>query len=208
VEKVGPEKYKCKFVERPRHEWIAVPIPVLPGLDRATVERARSQISGNVRPASSGTRGWELSGGLLYCSHCGRRMRGHNAQTRGKGGVKRPIFYYVCPRKLPACENRYHRAEDLEETVMEAVSTLLSHPTAPFRQIEEKLEAERRLAGDSRRELAALGRRLDELTAVRWRYLDPYAEGVIQRRAQGPSLVRGALSAIIGQLVSKEKADG
>jgi len=76
---------------------------------------------------------------------------------------------------------------------MEAVSTLLSHPTAPFRQIEEKLEAERRLAGDSRRELAALGRRLDELTAVRWRYLDPYAEDVIQRRAQGLGLVRGAV---------------
>ena len=67
--KIGPEKYRYrrKYFERPRKDWIAVPIPAPPGLDRETVERARAQISGNVRPAASGARVWELSGELLFC---------------------------------------------------------------------------------------------------------------------------------------------
>src|SRR5215207_4436845 len=68
--KIGPEKYryKRKYFERPRKDWIAVlPIPAPSGLDRETVERARAQISTNVRPAASGARVWELSGGLLFC---------------------------------------------------------------------------------------------------------------------------------------------
>jgi len=141
--KIGPEKYRYKrrYFERPRKDWIAVPIPAPPGLDRETVERARVQISGNVRPAASGARVWELSGGLLFCGHCWRRMRGHNAQTRGKGGVKRPVFYYVCPRKIhenfAACDNRYHRAEPLEEHVMNAVCALLKDPTYLLGEIDK-----------------------------------------------------------------------
>lgn len=188
--KVGTEKYRCKrkVIERPRKDWIAVPIPAPPGLDRETVERARAQISGNVRPAASGARVWELSGGLLFCGHCGRRMRGHNAQTRGKGGVKRPVFYYVCPRKIhenfAACENRYHPAERLEEYVMTAVGALLEDPTDLLAEIDERIEAEAGMARDPRREVAALGRRLDALTSKRSRYLDLYADGVIGTKAE------------------------
>jgi site-specific DNA recombinase len=188
--KVGPEKYryKRKYLERPRKDWIAVPIPAPPGLDRDTVERARAQISGNVRPAASGARVWELSGGLLFCGHCGRRMRGHNAQTRGNGGIKRPVFYYVCPRKIhenfAACENRYHRAEPLEEYVMTAVSALLEDPTDLLADIDERIEAEAGKAHDPRQELAALERQLDALTSKRSRYLDLYADGVIETKAE------------------------
>jgi site-specific DNA recombinase len=188
--KVGPDSYKIKrrFVERPRDQWIAVPIPAPPGLERETVERARAQISGNIRPASTGARVWELSGGLLYCGHCGRRMRGHNAQTRGKGGVKRPVFYYVCPRKIhedfAACEQRYHRAEALEEYVMDAVSALLSDPTDLLAQIDERMRAEEGIARDPRREIAALEGRLEDLVAKRGRYVDLYADGVITSKAE------------------------
>jgi site-specific DNA recombinase len=188
--KVGPDSYKVKrrFVERPRDQWIAVPVPAPPGLERETVERARAQISGNVRPVATGARVWELSGGLLYCGHCGRRMRGHNAQTRGKGGVKRPVFYYVCPRKIhenfAACEQRYHRAEALEEYVMEAVSALLSDPTDLLAEIDERIEAEEGIARDPSRELATLERRLEDLAAKRSRYVDLYADGVIGSKAE------------------------
>ena len=188
--KIGPEKYRYKrrYFERPRKDWIAVPIPAPPGLDRDTVERARGQISGNVRPASSGARVWELSGGLLFCGHCGRRMRGHNAQTRGKGGVKRPVFYYVCPRKIhenfAACEQRYHRAEPLEEYVVTAVSNLLSDPTDLLAESDERIAAEEGIARDPSREIAALEWRLENLAAKRSRYVGLYADGVIASKAE------------------------
>jgi hypothetical protein len=120
------------------------------------VERARARISGNVRPAVSGLRVWELSGGLLYCGHCGSRMRGQNHTKRGK-----TLFYYEYARKINesygACEQRAHRAEALEEYVMEAVSALLSNP---------------------------MERWLEDLSAKRSRYVDLYADGVIASKAE------------------------
>jgi site-specific DNA recombinase len=168
-----------RFSERPREEWIPIPIPSI-GLDAETVEKARSAIAGNVRPASSGARFWELSGGLARCAHCGRTMRGQN-NTSGKTGKK--SFYYVCPIKInetsAACENRYHRAERLEEYVSKAVGDLLRHPAELFRAIDEKIEAERSIARDPGRELAALGRQLEALAVKRSRLLDLYADGEI-----------------------------
>jgi hypothetical protein len=127
-----------RFTERAPEEWIPVPIPSI-GLDVGTVEKARAAIAGNVRPASSGARFWELSGGLVRCAHCGRTMRGQNT-TSGKTGKR--SFYYVCPIKINeasvACENRYYRAERLEEYVCKAVGDLLRHPAELFRAIDER----------------------------------------------------------------------
>jgi Recombinase zinc beta ribbon domain len=175
----GSYKIIRRFTERPPEEWIPIPIPSI-GLDAGTVEKARAAIAGNVRPASSGARFWELSGGLARCAHCGRTMRGQNT-TSGKTGKR--SFYYVCPVKInelsAACENRYHRAEWLEEYVCKAVGDLLRHPTELFRAIDERIEAERSIARDPSRELAALGRQLEALAAKRSRLLDLYADGEI-----------------------------
>ena len=175
----GSYKIIRRFTERPREEWIPVPIPSI-GLNAGTVEEARAAIAGNVRPASSGARFWELSGGLARCAHCGRTMRGQNT-TSGKTGKR--SFYYVCPVKInessAACENRYHRAERLEEYVCNAVGDLLRQPTELFRAIDEKIEAERTIARDPSRELAALGRQLETLAVKRFRFLDLYADGEI-----------------------------
>jgi site-specific DNA recombinase len=182
--KVGPGKYRLKrrFIERPRDQWIAIPVPTT-GLSHETVERARARIINNVRPVASGARVWELSGGLLYCGHCGRRMRGHNSGTKGK-----PLFYYVCPLKInessAACENRYHRAEKLEQYVMDAVAGLLKDPTELFREIDQKIEAEAGIARDPRREIAALERQLDTVASKRSRYVDLYADGVIKTKRE------------------------
>jgi len=175
----GSYKIIRRFTEKPPEEWIPIPIPSI-GLDAETVEKARAAIAGNVRPASSGARFWELSGGLARCAHCGRTMRGQNT-TSGKTGKK--SFYYVCPVKInessAACENRYHRAERLEEYVCRAVGDLLRHPSELFQAIDERIEAEKSIARDPARELAALAKQLEALALKRSRLLDLYAGGEI-----------------------------
>ncbi len=186
----GSYKIIRRFTERPHEEWIPIPIPSI-GLDAETVEKARAAIAGNLRPASSDARFWELSGGLARCAHCGRTMRGQN-MTSGRG---KRSFYYVCPIKInessAACENRYHRAERLEEYVCRTVGDLLRHPAELFRAIDEKIEAERRIARDPGRELTALGKQLEALAAKRSRFLDLYADGeIVSKDELGEKLSR------------------
>ena len=72
----GRKRYKkrVKYVERPRFEWVAVPVhlgeatPASPEL----VEAAREAIKDNSVPSTAGHRFWELSGGgILRCKLCG-----------------------------------------------------------------------------------------------------------------------------------------
>jgi hypothetical protein len=117
-------------------------------------------------------------------------MRGHNV-TSGKG---KKSFYYVCPAKInessAACENRYYRAELLEEYVCKGVGDLLRHPTELLRAINEKIEAEKSIARDPGRELATLGGQLEALSVKRSRYLDLYADGPIAKDELGEKLSR------------------
>jgi site-specific DNA recombinase len=195
VEKIKtPDGYKLrrKFTERPRGEWIAVPIPAPPCVDRETVERARAQIAGNYRPARNGARVWELSGGILYCGHCSKRMIGQNQPSTRSDGTRVAMFYYACQTKInesaAACEQRYHRAEPLEELVANAVGSLLADPTELLAKIDEKIEEEERIARDPRREIASLSERLEVLAIKRERFLDLYAEGHLTKPELGRKL--------------------
>src|SRR5215207_9910456 len=80
-----------KAIPKPREEWIAVPVPDS-GVPRDLVDAAREVILKNKPNSNSGDRLWELSGGILRCGVCGRRMR--TCTTRKKGG--RRYFYYAC----------------------------------------------------------------------------------------------------------------
>lgn len=175
-------KYRRQYTERPREEWIAVPIPAPPNLDKETVLKARARISRNIRPPASNVRVWELSGGILYCGHCGARMRGRNQSSKGKS-----LFYYACSTKInethAACPNRYHRAEPLEALVWYALSQLFDSPEALLDRIDEKIEEERGLMRDPAGQLSALVGRLEVLQSRRSRFLDLYADGLISSKA-------------------------
>src|SRR5215210_6259209 len=166
--------YRSRVVSapRPREEWVAVPVPDS-GIPRETVEAVR-HIAANNKPCSSnGDRFWELSGGVLRCSECRRRMR--TSVTRKKGGKR--YFYYSCASRregnLSSCSNRKtHRAERIEPAVWDLVSELLTDPEARV-WLERLAEADRMRAGYQ--ELAAKGlmtieelsARLEELEATR-----------------------------------------
>jgi site-specific DNA recombinase len=107
-------RWRVVSVPRPRDEWVAVPVPDS-GIPREMVDAARHIVSNNKPCSSNGDRFWELSGGVLRCSECGRRMR--TSVTRKKDGKR--YFYYSCASRregnLSSCPNRKtHRAERIE----------------------------------------------------------------------------------------------
>jgi hypothetical protein len=68
---------KTSCVERPKEEWIAVPVPDS-GIRREWVDAAREAIKDNTQISTAGHRVWELSGGTTCCATCGWNIMVHS----------------------------------------------------------------------------------------------------------------------------------
>jgi site-specific DNA recombinase len=127
----GARNRKTRQRERPREEWIAIPVPAI--IDRDTFERVkhvtRDNSQWNPRGAEPGA--WLLRG-LVECGHChvtcrAQRMRGRNATIHR---------YYHCPNHdvLRAgsddrrCPERNIRANELDQYVFAQVRHALLDP--------------------------------------------------------------------------------
>jgi site-specific DNA recombinase len=115
---------KIKAVPKPKEEWVAVPVADS-GVPREVVDAAQEAVLKNSWNSTSGDRFWELTGGVLHCGGCGRRMR--TCVTRKAG---RHYLYYACAKRREgreACPNRKsYRAESLESAVWRIVRDLLA----------------------------------------------------------------------------------
>ena len=183
--------YRSKVVSvpRPREEWVAVPVPDS-GIPRETVEAARHIVANNKPCSSNGDRFWELSGGVLRCSECGRRMR--TSVTRKKDGKR--YFYYSCASRregnLSSCSNRKtHRAERIEPLVWDLVSTLLTDPERLRAGLDEMMDRERSGSrGNPDREAKAWLERLAEADRMRAGYQEIAAKGLMTIEELGVQL--------------------
>jgi site-specific DNA recombinase len=181
-----PDGYKTRraYEEKARQEWVAVPVPDA-GVTRELVEAAREAIKGNRRPSSAGRRFWELSGGILYCAECARRMTPHPMSTN-RGGKLRHYYYYVCQRKIrdhnDACTNKSHRAEKVESRMWEFVSDLLKDPNRLRAGLDRMIEQERDGSrGKPEWEVKTWLEKLAEADRRRDGYLDLTADGLMNR---------------------------
>ncbi|HEV8044602.1 MAG TPA: zinc ribbon domain-containing protein, partial [Rubrobacter sp.] len=172
---------------------VAVPVPDA-GNERASVEAARRYLANNRAPSTAGNRPfWELSGGILFCGCCGRRMVTHTPHSgRTKTGNSYSYHRYRCVGDTDLdkgrCEVRPRvPAEKTEEAVWDLVSSLASDSGLMVSRLDRLIEAERlRLRGDPKAEeekmrerLADLDRRADNLhNAV----IDALEEGGILQR--------------------------
>ena len=170
---------KKAATDRPRNEWIAVPVPDA-GISRELVDAAKRAIRDNSKPSSAGRRAWELSGGVLYCGSCGRQMVPHSSKSGG-----RYLYYYRCRRRWhqgrDACQNsRLRRVEDLEALVWEMVSGLLKDPDQLRADLDTMIELERRsMRGDPNREQETWLNTLAEVDRKRARYQEMAADDLI-----------------------------
>lgn len=181
----GPEgrRYRRvqKTVEKPRSEWVAVPVPDA-GIARDTVIAARHHVRQNRKTSSAGGRSWELSGGIVFCAECGMRLL-QDRRSRSRGA---PYYhYYRCQTRRrhgeEACPNgKSYPAEKLEGAVWEFVSGLMSDPDQLRHDLERMIELERgAVRGDPRRETKVWLEQLAETDRKRSGFQDMAAEGLI-----------------------------
>jgi site-specific DNA recombinase len=171
-------KERVRYTDKPRDEWIAVPVPDA-GVPREIVDRARASIENNERCSSAGRRFWELSGGIFRCPECRRALVATTAR-KGLKGARRLLFYYQCATRRQtgkhACSfSRSVNAHKAEAVVWEAVSSLLTDPASLRQDLQAMIEREHKTYGHPDAEARAWAEKLVELERRRDRYQEMFA---------------------------------
>ena len=160
------------------YKGIPVPIPDA-GIPLSIVLEAQREVADNVLPSKNGKRFWELSGGILFCSECGRRMQAHTVDTnRGY------YIYYRCQAisngKADRCPARKQiRADRVEAEVWDAVRDLVSAQDVLLRRVRESFDAKRRELSRLDVDTAKLARDLAGIEKQRARYQRAFAADAI-----------------------------
>jgi site-specific DNA recombinase len=153
------------------------------------VDAARAAIGVNARISSAGARFWELSGGIVRCGLCGRRM---SPSTTRKGGKTYP--YCHCDKRWQenavACSHeKHHRADRLEQMLWEFVSDYLENPERLRTGLEWMVEVKRKgLRGDPEREARAWLDKLAEADRIRAGYQELAAKRLMTFEELGARL--------------------
>src|SRR5713226_3703872 len=194
--------------ERPREEWIEIPVPALVSED--SFARAQELLQENKIRSRRRTITPSIVQGLVSCQKCGFAFSRTSTYTSA-----RKIHYYKCIgsegwRKLggPVCDNvRFVRQDLLDQIVWAEVIRLLEDPTLIQQELDRRLAAARssdptkQREQSLRRELTRVGKSLERL-------LTAYQEELLsleQLRERIPSLrqreqtLRAELQAIADQ---------
>ena len=194
--------------ERPREEWIEIPVPALVRED--SFARAQELLQENKIRSRRRTIEPSIVQGLVSCQKCGYAFARTSTRTSA-----RKIHYYKCIgsdgwRKLggPVCNNgRLVRQDLLDQIVWDEVIRLLEDPTLIQQELDRRLEAARssnptkKREQNLQRELAHVGKGIERL-------LSAYQEALMsieQLRERMPTLrqreqtLRAELQAITDQ---------
>ena len=194
--------------ERPREEWIEIPVPALVSED--VFARAQELLRENKIRSRRRTIEPSIVQGLVSCQKCGYAFSRTSTQTSA-----RKIHYYKCLgsdgwRKLggPICDNgRLVRQDLLDQIIWAEVIRLLEDPTLIQQELDRRLAAARSSDPTKQRE-QSLQRELAHVGKGIERLLSAYQEGLMsieQLRERMPALrqreqaVRAELQAIADQ---------
>ena len=126
--------------ERPRQEWIEIPVPAL--VTEETFALAQEQLQKNKQFASRRTIRPTLLQGLLVCQNCGYALYGSSG-GRYPNHVR---YYYRCLgsdgwRHLhgPVCQNRPVRQDYLDELIWREVLRLVQDPVLLQGEIDRRI---------------------------------------------------------------------
>ena len=166
------------FRERPRPEWIEIPVPAL--VSEATLALAQEQFEKNKRFSPRRTIEPSLLQGLLVCQRCGYGL--YRTSTRTS---QRTIYYYRClgrdgyrHLKGSVCDNKPIPQERLDAVVWQEIMRLLEDPSLLQTELDRRLQAAQTTDPLKRRE-DALRRDQARLTKSMERLLTGYQENLI-----------------------------
>jgi site-specific DNA recombinase len=165
--------------ERPREEWIEIPVPAL--ITEESFARAQQLLQQNKIRSRRRTIAPSVVQGLVSCAKCGYAFSRTSTQTSA-----RKIHYYKCIgsdswRKLggPVCDNgRFIRQELLDQIVWAEVIRLLEDPTLIQQELDRRLAAARDSDPTTKRE-QSLQRELTHVGKGIERLLSAYQEGLL-----------------------------
>jgi site-specific DNA recombinase len=194
--------------ERPREEWIQVPVPPL--VSEETFALAQEQLEKNKHHSPRRTIEPTLLQGMLVCQQCGYAL--YRTSTRTS---KQQLHYYRCLgsdayRRLKGsvCSNRPVRQDALDAFVWKEIIRLLDDPALIQAEIDRRQEAARN-ADPLRKREEELRREQARLERSSGRLISAYQEGLVtlvQLRQRIPELRKQA-QAVESELQSLEMAE-
>jgi site-specific DNA recombinase len=195
------------FRERPRHDWIEIPVPAL--VSEAIFALSQEQLEKNKRFSPRRTIEPSLLQGMLVCQRCGYGL--YRTSTRTS---TRTIYYYRClgrdsyrHLKGAICDNRPIRQDHLDSVVWQEILRLLEDPSLLQTELDRRLQAAR-TTDPLMRQKDALSRDQARLAKSMERLLTAYQESLItleELRSRAPEL-RRQQQAIEAELQSLEMA--
>jgi site-specific DNA recombinase len=178
--------------ERPREEWIEIPVPAL--VSEQTFALARERLEKNKQFAARRTRVPTLLQGILVCRHCGYAL----CRITGRSG-RRTVYYYRCTRAKaggrlsgPACSSRSLRQDFLDPLVWQEIVRLLENPSLIQAEIQRRMQQARDADPRQQRE-ADLNRAQARVQSGMDRLITAFREELLtleQLRKQMPDLQR------------------
>ena len=164
--------------ERPRDEWIEIPVPAI--VSEQTFALAAERLADNKRFAPRRTIEPSIVQGLVSCRKCGYALS--RSSTRSSA---RKIHYYRCLgsdawRHLsgPVCDCRPVRQDLLDRIVWREVVHLIKDPTLIEAELDRRLDAAR-AAEPTKRRQDALERELTRTRKSMERLLTAYQEDLL-----------------------------
>jgi site-specific DNA recombinase len=132
-----------KSVDRPREEWIEIPVPAI--VDEDTFSRVAQRLTDNKRFATRNARVPSLLQGLTACASCGYGYYRTSTRTTSK-----KIYYYRCLGSDDyryeggwICANKPVRADHLDTVVWDHITRLLGDPQLIRAEIDKRLNSAR-----------------------------------------------------------------
>ena len=169
---------KSSSHERPRNQWIEIPVPTIVSED--TFALAAERLADNKRFAPRRTIEPSIVQGLVSCRKCGYALSRTSARTSA-----RKIHYYRCLgsdawRHLggPVCDSRPIRQDLLDQIVWQEVIHLIEDPTLIRAELGRRLDAAR-AAEPTKRRQEALERELTRIRKSMERLLTAYQEDLL-----------------------------
>jgi len=165
--------------ERPREEWIEIPVPAL--VSEESFARAQELLQENKNRSRRRTIEPSIVQGMVSCQKCGYAFSRTSTYT-----TARKIHYYKCIgsdswRKLggPVCDNgRLVRQDLLDQIVWTEVIRLLEDPTLIQQELDRRLAAARSSDPAKKRE-QSLQRELAHVAKGMERLLSAYQEALM-----------------------------